>query len=218
MSAGVIPKERLSAYQRWEMASFDTATPRHATEPAESTETSAQRQELAQLREAARADGHGEGYAAGYHAGFNEGQSAGLAEARAQAQRLADMADAFAQALRVADDAMADTLTALALDIAQQALRQTLAVRPEAMLDAVREVMAAERLGDAPRLLVHPDDIALVQIHLQDALLAAGWTVRADPSIARGGCRAQGGSGEIDATLPTRWERVAAALGQISSW
>ena len=31
-------------------------------------------------------------------------------------------------------------------------------------------------------------------------------------------CRAQAGSGEVDAGIDTRWQRVAAALGKVSTW
>lgn len=214
MSASVIPKERLTAYQRWEMASFDPPPPPDASP----TPDPALLEAIAQQRETARTEGHSEGYAAGYQAGFTAGQAAGQAAVRAEARRLADLAGAFAQALRAADREIADNLLALALDIARQAMRQTLAVRPEALLPAVREVLAAELLNGSPLLLLHPEDVTLVQAHLQDELLAAGWALRADPSIARGGCRAQAASGEVDATLPTRWERVVAALGRTTSW
>lgn len=210
MSSSVIPKERLSAYQRWEMASFDAAPPVR--------EDPAAAADLAQRREAARNEGHAAGYQAGYQAGLEAGTAAGQAQVQAQAEHLRTLAAAFTDALGALDREIADTLVTLALDIARQALRQTLAVRPEALLPAVREVLASETIGDAPRLLLNPEDIGLVQAHLQDELQAGGWTVRADPAIARGGCRAQSASGEIDASLPTRWERVAAALGKQQTW
>jgi flagellar assembly protein FliH len=62
--------------------------------------------------------------------------------------------------------------------------------------------------------MLHADDVALVREYLGDDLQAAGWTMLSDASITRGGCRVQAASGELDATLETRWERVAAALGR----
>ncbi|WP_369751602.1 FliH/SctL family protein [Pandoraea sp. B-6] len=49
-------------------------------------------------------------------------------------------------------------------------------------------------------------------------LRAAGWTVRADSTIERGGCKAEAASGEVDATVATRWQRVMAALGKDLPW
>ena len=54
--------------------------------------------------------------------------------------------------------------------------------------------------------------------HLQGELEAAGWTVRPDPTVARGGCIASAASGERDATLATRWTRVVKALGRDDPW
>ena len=47
-----------------------------------------------------------------------------------------------------------------------------------------------------------------------DDLQIAGWRIRTDPSITRGGCQVHAASGALDATLETRWARVTAALGR----
>jgi len=60
--------------------------------------------------------------------------------------------------------------------------------------------------------------VTLVETHLKGELEAAGWTVRADATVARGGCIASAASGELDATLSTRWERVIKALGRNDPW
>ncbi|HEY9447557.1 MAG TPA: FliH/SctL family protein, partial [Burkholderiales bacterium] len=64
------------------------------------------------------------------------------------------------------------------------------------------------------RLVLHPDDVALVQQHLAHDLEAAGWLICGDETLTRGGCRVDAASGELDATLEARWEQVAATLGQ----
>jgi flagellar assembly protein FliH len=53
---------------------------------------------------------------------------------------------------------------------------------------------------------------------LKDELDTLGWNVRTDVAVERGGCRAQAATGEIDATIGTRWERVVTALGKVSQW
>lgn len=45
-------------------------------------------------------------------------------------------------------------------------------------------------------------------------LQAAGWQLRADDSLARGGCRVRSASGEMDASLESRWKRVAGAFSR----
>ncbi len=90
---------------------------------------------------------------------------------------------------------------------------------PAALIACAREVLAAEpALAGAPHLVVNPADLAVVEAYLKDELESNGWHVRTDPAIERGGCRAQAATGEIDATIGTRWQRVAAALGKVSTW
>ncbi|MEK0115086.1 flagellar assembly protein FliH, partial [Bordetella pertussis] len=104
-------------------------------------------------------------------------------------------------------------------DIAGQVLRTTLAEHPEAMVAAVREVLQINpATGAAMRLWVHPDDLELVRTHLADELNEANWRLQADESITRGGCRTETAYGDVDATLQTRWRRVAASLGRSAAW
>jgi flagellar assembly protein FliH len=214
-------REGVSAYQRWEMASFDPVPP---PDPAEERDFEA---ELQRLRDAAHAEGvasgHVAGQALGYQAGYEQGHAKGLeqgrAEARKEAERVAAIANAFSGALGAAQNEVAEALVALALDIAQQVVRQHVQHDPTALLAAAREVIAAEpALSGAPQLIVSPADLPVVEAYLMDELRTRGWNVRTDPAIERGGCRAHAATGEVDAEIGSRWERVAAALGKVSTW
>lgn len=222
MSDARTQKAPLSAYQRWEMASFDPV-------PADrsAADQAALEKHLRRVRDEAHAQGlasgHVAGQAMGYKAGYDQGYEQGLEEgrreSRAEAARLAQMADTFKTALQAADAVVAEALTALALDIAQQVVSQHLTLDPTAVLAVARSVIAAEpALAGAPYLTVNPADLPIVEAYLLEELQAAGWAVRTDPDIERGGCRAQAASGEVDATNKTRWERVAAALGRSQPW
>ncbi|MBW9106377.1 flagellar assembly protein FliH [Paraburkholderia phenoliruptrix] len=217
-------KESLSAYQRWEMASFDPVPPAPPNSEADEAALAA---ELERLREAAHAQGiasgHVAGQALGYQAGYEQGHAQGFeqgrSEAREEAARLAALAETFKVALDGAQGAISEMLVALALDIAQQVVRQHVQHDPTALIAAAREVLAAEpALTGAPALIVSPADLPVVEAYLMEELQTRGWTVRTDPAVERGGCRAQAGSGEVDAGIETRWERVAAALGKVSTW
>ncbi len=89
--------------------------------------------ELQRLRDAAQcgrgASGHVAGQALGYQAGYDQGHAKGLeqgrAEARKEAARVTAIADSFTGALGVAQSEVAESLVALALDIAQQVVRST---------------------------------------------------------------------------------------------
>jgi len=221
-AADAAKKARMSAYQRWEMASFDPVpVDRGAADQA------ALEKHLRRVRDEAHAQGlasgHVAGQAMGYKAGYDQGYEQAVEEgrrqARAEAARLVQMADTFKIALQAADAVVAEALTALALDIAQQVVSQHLTLDPTAVLAVARSVIAAEpALAGAPYLTVNPADLPIVEAYLLEELQAAGWSVRTDPDIERGGCRAHAASGEIDATNVTRWERVAAALGRSQPW
>ena len=216
----IIPKERLSAWQRWEMASFDPPPPPPPPQPKPPSplDDPALVQQIAAWREEARAEGHAQGYATGHAEGYAAGQAAGQHEIDTRAAQLADIAHGFGNAVNAIDREVAEPLLGLALDIARQALQQTLTIRPETLLPIVRDLLTNDPLTGSPRLLLNPEDVELVESHVGVELRAAGWTVRADPTIERGGCKAEAASGEVDATVATRWQRVMAALGKDLPW
>ncbi len=186
-------------------------------------------QGLVQGHREGRAAGHAEGLAQGLAQGQKEGQAlawdaaredlAAQAESQARAQFQAEtqhfmaLSASLPQALVQAEEALAVSLMDLALALAQRVVGAALAHEPALMLPAVRELLQAEpALVGQPQLLLHPDDLALVREHLADEFQVAGWRLRAEPAIERGGCRVLAASGELDARLSTRWQRVAAAL------
>ena len=214
-------KKSMTAWQRWEMNSFtqapqaapdETTAPEPVFEPFEPV-LLIDEAELARLRLEARTSGESDGYALGYARGQTEGHAAGLAGVETQAEQLRALTQALPAALRLMEASIAGDVLALAMDIARQVLGQALAAEPQALLALVHELLQAEpALTGAPQLLLHPDDAALVKEHLADELKNAGWRIRADAHITRGGCRVTATSGERDASLETRWERVTATL------
>lgn len=222
-----VPAATMSAWQRWEMNSITSLpeavdTPAVVLASAEPVDLSAgpstasmviDEDELIRLRLQAKQAGQVEGHKEGFAQGHAEGYAAGLAQTQEQAQALQVLLVALPQAMRTADTEVAEDLLALAIDIAQQVVSQTLAFDPQHMLALVRNLLRMEPvLSGTPRLLLHADDVALVQQHLADELTLAGWRIRTDPTIQRGGCRVHAASGALDATLETRWERVTAAF------
>lgn len=180
---------------------------------------------LAQGRVQGLAQGHAQGHALGLEEGRSQGREQALQDQQAQAERQAGahlraradellaLARSLPLALAQAEEALAQDLMDLALTLAQQVLGQALAADPALMLGTVRDLMQAEpALTGRPQLLLHPDDLPLVNEHLAEDLQAAGWRLKADATLERGGCRVLAASGELDARLGARWQRVAAAL------
>lgn len=197
MTSRLIPKERLVDWARFEMGSL--ARP---ADPGPSPAHESSRQ-----RDAAEA--------AGREAGYRAGQ----AEGRAESARLCALASALDSQLVDFEELHAAALADLALEIARQLLRGDLRVRRDALVAVVREAMAALPEGlRRPQIVLHPADVALVRAQLGDTLERGHWAVIEDHRMEPGGCRLESESGDVDATLATRWKRLAAALGRESAW
>ena len=237
---GFIPREKLTAYQRWELAAFDeeevAVEPEQAEAPPQ-VEVSEEPEESAiplptaadierihnEAREQGHAEGYTEGYAAGQATGKAEGYAAGQAEgedrARKIATRMAEMMENLEQAIGKMEQSVADQLLATAVEIAHQVLRQSLSIKPELLLPVVREAVEALPFASGhPVLLAHPDDAVLIRERMGDSLAHNRCRILDDPSLTRGGCRVELGASEVDATLETRWKRVVETLGSRRDW
>ncbi len=220
-AAPKVAKPTLSAWQRWEMGTIDapsaavpsgTGAPAPRDPAALAREAELERERL-DARAQGAAEGRREGFEQGRAEGHTEGLASGLAAATAHAEQLRALAAALPAALRRAEAELADAILTLAHDVARQVVHRTLRAEPEWVLPLVQDLLHAEpALQGEPRLLLHPEDVALVKASLGNELQIAGWQVRPDDTLARGGCRVQSASGEMDASLETRWKSVTAAL------
>lgn len=207
MSDVLIPKEQLTPYQRWELPSFDHHQQR---------EMLAQKLPTAAEIEAIQQQAHAEGYQLGHEEGFQTGYAEGSKKAADEVQRLHTLVSALTEQV---DDQVAQQLLDLSLELARQMLHQTLAVKPEMVLDVVREAIGLlPHFTPGAHVLLHPDDAVLVRERMGEQLTHSGWKIFEDARIQRGGARIETANSQIDATLDTRWKRVIATLGQDSSW
>lgn len=227
-----IPKEKLTAYERWELAAFDEAERAAQTEATPAPADTASEpptppmpdpaeieRQIQEAFAAAREAGHAEGYREGYTAGEAAGRQAGLDETRPAVARLSALADGFASALRTCEAQLANDLLDLALQIARQVVRAQVRSHPEWLIDVVREAMLAlPSQHGHPTLYVHPADAVMVREHLADSLAHTGWRIAEDASIEQGGCRVENAASEVDATLNSRWKRVVEAIGTRADW
>ena len=206
----VLPKEQQSAYQRWEMASFgDERSSARANTPAVSEA------ELATIREQARQMGHAEGLAQGRA----EGLHAGRIESAQEMLHLQQIAETFGSEIARANEVIAEDMLDLGLDLAKAMLKTALEIRPELVLPVVAEAIRYLPSLQQPALLfLHPLDAKLAREFIGDELSKAGWRVTEDAHLERGGCRVETPSNQIDASIQTRWQRIAAALGKNADW
>lgn len=236
MVSDYIPKEQLTAWERWELAAFDeeekaakaaAEAAAKAIEDAPPPPPLPTAEEIEQMYEEARQSGYAagfeEGKSAGYREGYEQGHSTGQNDgntlATAQAQRIQSLADNLASALGACEQQVADQLLEVAIELARQMLRSSLKHQPELILPVVREAIAAMPAGHShPLLFVHPDDARLVRERLGEALQHSGWKLVEDLHLTPGGCRVEVGSSEVDATVETRWRRVLETIGSRADW
>jgi flagellar assembly protein FliH len=83
----------------------------------------------------------------------------------------------------------------------------------------VREAIEYLPVLQQPALLIlNPEDAPVVREGIAEELDKGGWRVIEDPTIARGGCKVDTASNQIDATVQARWQRLTLALGKDSDW
>ncbi len=222
---GFLPKEKMTAYQRWEVAAFDEAE-RSAAHQASQAADEAEKARLdlppeeamsaVALPTAADIERiHLEAHEQGYAAGFAEGQSA----AHVIADQIGALLGNLPAAIKGVDQQIAEQLLATALEVASQVVRQTLKLKPEFILPVVREaVTSLNVLNGHPALFLHPEDARLIRQTIGEQLSHNNWRIIEDPSLTPGGCRVEMGASEVDATLETRWRRVIEAMRSSPEW
>lgn len=207
MAGNFTPGEDLPDILRWKPKDLD-GHERHQMKPPTAEEL-----------ERVHHDAHREGYEAGHREGIAAGYRDGLAKAQAEAERLRLLIAGFESALKSLEQELGHELLALSLDIAKQMLRQVLKVKPELLLSVIRSAMESlPQNTQHPHIHLHPEDAVLVRELLGAELTHAGWRLVEDARLGRGGCLIETASAEVDASLPSRWQRIAAALGQNNSW
>ncbi|MBI3432835.1 MAG: flagellar assembly protein FliH [Hydrogenophilales bacterium] len=197
-----------AACRPWEMASFD---PLPASQPGHSAVVLPTIEQISAIEEQARQEG--------YHAGHAEGYAQGMQDAALEAARLRGIADTFAAEVGRADETISQQVLDLSLDFARALLKTALPVRPELVIPIVKEAVRYLPALHQPALLyLHPGDAMLVRDKMGDELGKIGWQLADDTQLEPGSCRVETANNQIDASLHTRWQRLAAALGKNSDW
>jgi flagellar assembly protein FliH len=238
-----ISKEFQSAYQRWEMTSFGDERPSTLAQRAAEAEKVAAAaaaarayepppqpaipmptvDEIEAIRAAAREEGYAEGLdagqAEGHAAGYEEGLALGRAEAAEELEHLRQLATTFGDAVTQADEAISNDVLELALHLARGMVRTAFDVKPDLILPVVREAIDyLPNLQQPALLMLHPEDALIVKSGIGLDLDKSGWRIVEDDGIARGGCRVDTASNQIDAQIGSRWQRLAHALGKNLDW
>jgi flagellar assembly protein FliH len=134
---------------------------------------------------------------------------------RAAAGALAAAAARLDAARRELTRLWATSLPEIGIAVAERVLRRELALRPETLVQVVRDALGALGAAATIELRLHPDDIDTIQRHrelLADALGAAELRLEPDASVGRGGCVIESESLTLPAGIPQQLERALALL------
>jgi len=206
-----IPKETLSAYQRWEMASLDAMPTGNGSKPANGNSAAHADAEHEAALAAQREAAHAEGYAAGH--------AAGLARGASEIARLGTLLGSLGNAVAGHEQRLADAVLDLSLMLARQLAGEALAVRREMLLPLIADALKAlPELTQRVRLHLDPADVELVRT-LADAHPGVDLTqLVPDASVGAGGFRMETEQCAVDGTLATRFARLAGSFGRSYEW
>jgi flagellar assembly protein FliH len=210
MSSCVISSTDQPACTPWEMTSFEV-DPHPVSNAAYAGVTLPTIEQITAIEEQARQEGYAMGHA--------EGLADGRKQAALETDRLHSLADTFSTEVRMADETISQHVLDLSIDLARALLKSALAIRPELVIPIVKEAVRYLPVLHQPALLyLNPDDAVLVKERIGDELTKMGWQLTDDAMLDPGSCRVETANNQIDASLPTRWQRLTAALSKNSDW
>lgn len=223
----VIPKEQLTAYQRWELAAFDEAPEPTALQPAPppadvpEAEPPQEKVVLPTAEDIERL--HQEAWQEGYELGLQEGRKAGLAVGEAESEHhlleLRTLISVLEGGQLRQDQEVAREVLQLALVMARQILRTALEVKPELLLDAISEALKTlPSLNGHHKIIVHPASAKSVREWLAHEHGHLSWKVVEDEQLEAGSFRFEGTFNELDGSMQARWRELVSCLGADTSW
>jgi flagellar assembly protein FliH len=231
---GRIPKEQLTAYERWELPLLDARgneLPREEERDIKPLTAG----DITDIRQAAYDDGYREGRDSGYKAGFEEGQAqghtegleSGLTEGRekgatqgydetrkeldARLGRLEDLMGELLFPISRHEDELETALLNLTTVLARAVVYRELTMDSSQIQTVVRHALQAlPSTADNVRIHVHPSDHELVQKVAER--LDAPASVVEDETILPGGCKLETRHSLVDFTVEKRFQRVVQGM------
>ena len=147
----------------------------------------------------------------GFQQGLREGRDAGLKELQARIRVLEQMLQTLDKPFAQLDEAVEQQLARLAMLVARQLVRRELKTEPEEVIGVVREALGALPVAARNvRLMLHPEDAALVREAMPAGQGEQQMQVVEDPLQTRGGCRVLTDTSQIDASVEARLNAVIA--------
>ncbi len=225
-----IPKEQLTAYERWELPLLDASgneIPREEERDVRPLTAA----DLSAIREAAREEGFREGREAGYQEGLAEGRAkgheeglqTGLAEGRtlgekqgheearkdidSKLERLEQVMGELLLPIRRHEDELETALVNLTTVLARTVIFRELTIDSTQIHKVVRRALAAlPSTAENIRIHINPEDCELVREAAER--LEAPASIVEDEDILPGGCKVETRQSLVDFTVEKRFQRT----------
>lgn len=154
-----------------------------------------------------------EAYREAYAQGLKEGIAQGQERLKIQVDRFAALFDDLARPFEQFDEQVEKELVALAVALARQIVRRELKSDPTQVIAIIREAIKSLPVASRDvRVVLHPEDAAIVRQHLAPTGSERAWTMVEDPVMSRGGCQVVSASSRVDARLEARLATVLTEL------
>jgi flagellar assembly protein FliH len=209
-----IPREELGDFAAWSPDSLNGEE--LGAGPAQRPATAAADADQVQAQTAAARQ-------AGYHDGYRDGlvalDSFKQSFATQMSAQLGQLLHSFGAQIDALEQQMAHAVAQASVKLARRVVRGELQTRPEHVAEVAQQAVNAVLLSARHiRVMVHPDDHALVAAGAAEALQARGARLLSATDIERGGCLIESDLGQIDARIEARWRQAAAVLGSELPW
>ena len=210
-----IPREELGSFAAWSPDSLNGGLGGSAQAHTDPSVAAPAPADSATLVAAARQSGYQDGYRDGLVALDSFKQSFAMQ----MTAQLGQLLHSFGTQIDALEQQMAQAVAQASVLLARRVVRAELHTHPEHVAETAQQAVNAVLLSARHiRVMVHPDDHALVAAGAAEALQARGARLLPHPDIERGGCLIESDLGQIDARIHSRWQQAAAVLGSEVPW
>ncbi|WP_119394982.1 flagellar assembly protein FliH [Salinibius halmophilus] len=217
------PEQAVAPVDEVEEETYRAPTAEELTALFEETKAEAYQEGLAQGRKEGFDAGFSEGKAEGLEKGTEEGLQAGekqgydeslkrgQAEIKQQVQKLQGIMRQLNQPMVEQEADVERAVVSLALQVAAAVIGHEVRTATDRIETLVRTAIHALPHGaDYIQVMLHPDDTTLISQYAPD--LVKETSVKADPTISRGGVMVKTNQSLIDLTLERSWQQQVASI------
>jgi flagellar assembly protein FliH len=187
-------------------------------------------EEIEQIRQQAYEEGFTEGKEEGYQVGFTQGKEEGfeqgkqqgletgieqgLAQGQEQIEQLTarwqQLIEQLTKPLDIVEQQVEQQLVQLSTMLAEAIVEHEIAHNPDSLIHAISAAVKALPLSESTvQILLHPDDIKLINSTLGDSFIQeSGWQLLPSPELNPGDCVVENTTSQIDLRLKSRIKKV----------